>query len=129
MPRTRPDLPAHRGDRGLIGARRLRRLGADGLLVNVSRGAVVDETALYEALRDRTIAGAALDVWHTPASPGTVPPSRLPFAELDNVVMTPHCSANADDTYRDRAEEVADNLLRLSVGAPLRNVVRAGGTP
>ena len=66
---------------GLLGERELRALGPGGYLVNVARGAVVDETALYEALRDRRLAGAALDVWwRYPKGPGEVVlPSEHPF--------------------------------------------------
>ncbi|AXG81505.1 2-hydroxyacid dehydrogenase [Streptomyces paludis] len=116
--------------RGIIDAARLRRLGARGTLVNVGRGAVVDERALYEALRDGTIAAAALDVWTTPATapPGTAAPSPHPFTELDNVIVTPHCSGTADNTYQDRAAEVIENLLRRLDGADPRNLVQ-GGAP
>ncbi|GAA2448230.1 2-hydroxyacid dehydrogenase [Actinomadura vinacea] len=106
--------------RGLIGARELALLGPSGTLVNVGRGAVVDEAALYEALRDRTIAAAAIDVWTAP--PGTVPA----LAGLDNVIMTPHYSATADDTYRDRAAQVAANILRVHRGEPPHHIVRQG---
>ncbi|RDG37419.1 2-hydroxyacid dehydrogenase [Streptomyces corynorhini] len=112
--------------RGLVDAARLRRLGASGTLVNVGRGAVVDEAALYTALRDGTIASAALDVWTTQATSGTAPPSPHPFTELDNVIMTPHYSATADNTYQERAAEVVDNLLRFLDGVPPRNTLRGG---
>ena len=80
--------------RGMIDARRLALMSPTAVIVNVSRGPVADEQALYEALRDRTIAGAALDVWYEyPQHRGDrVRPSRFPFADLDNVIMTPHCS-------------------------------------
>jgi len=80
--------------RGLIDARRLAHMARSAVVVNVSRGPVVDEQALYEALRDGTIAGAALDVWYDyPQHRGDrTRPSRYPFSELDNVIMTPHCS-------------------------------------
>ncbi|TNC20571.1 NAD(P)-dependent oxidoreductase [Amycolatopsis alkalitolerans] len=114
------DCPLTGETRGLIGAAELKRLGPAGILVGVAGGPVVDETALCRALTDGTIAGAALDAWH--ASAGTSPP----FAGLDNVVMTPHYSASADNTYADRAAEVIGNLIRLREGGPLRSVVRAG---
>ncbi|PKW19171.1 2-hydroxyacid dehydrogenase [Saccharopolyspora spinosa] len=110
--------------RGLIAAPELKRLGSAATVVNVARGAVFNESDLYDALRQGTIANAALDVWTTPASADVVPPSPFPFAELDNVVMTPHFSATADDTYSERAEEVVENLVHLLDGTPLRNVVR-----
>jgi phosphoglycerate dehydrogenase-like enzyme len=80
--------------RGLLDARRLKLMQAHAVVVNISRGPVADEQALYEALRDRTIAGAALDVWYEyPKERGDrTSPSRYPFGELDNVIMTPHSS-------------------------------------
>ena len=80
--------------RGLIDARRIGLMPKHALLVNVARGPIVDERALYDALASKAIAGAAIDVWyHYPAGhPSTTMPSSLPFHELDNVLMTPHAS-------------------------------------
>jgi phosphoglycerate dehydrogenase-like enzyme len=113
--------------RGLVGARELQALGGRGYLVNVARGAVVDEDALYAALRDGTIAGAALDVWwRYPDEPGdVVPPSARPFHELDNVLMTPHVSGRSRRTTERRRQFVAEQLERFARGEPLRNVVHA----
>ncbi|MGW4731931.1 2-hydroxyacid dehydrogenase [Streptomyces shenzhenensis] len=118
--------PLDDSTRHMIGGSELDMLGPDGVLVNVGRGALVQEQSLYDALRTRRLGAAALDVWTTPAAPHPTPASPLPFHELTNVIMTPHFSATAEDTYRDRAQEVADNLKRLAAGLPLRNVVRAG---
>ena len=95
-------------------------------LINVARGEVVDEEALYSALRDRTIAGAAIDVWYQyPDGNQTVLPSKLPFHELGNVVMTPHIAGATDATFGYRWGLINDNLRRLSQGEPLQNVVFA----
>lgn len=110
---------------GLIGRRELELLGPSGYLVNVARGRVVDEDALFAALRDGTIAGAALDVWYRyPTEAGEIlQPSRHPFHELANVLMTPHVSGRSRRTTRRRWEFVAQQLERLERGEPLRNVV------
>ena len=110
---------------GLIAERELAALGPRGFLVNVARGAVVDEDALYAALRDRRIAGAALDVWYRyPRERGeVVQPSRHPFHELDNVLMTPHASARSRRTSERRWTFIAEQLERLARGEPLLNVV------
>jgi phosphoglycerate dehydrogenase-like enzyme len=109
---------------GIIGAAELDDLGPDGLLVNVARGPVVDERPLYEALKDRRIAGAAVDVWyHYPATDGRAEPSALPFGRLDNIIMTPHSSGVTAETFRGRAREIAENITRLSLNEPLKNVV------
>src|SRR5262249_23243584 len=77
--------------RGLLGARELRLMKPSAVLVNVARAEVVDEEALYRALADGTIAGAALDVWYRyPTAAGPAPPARQPFHQLPNVLMTPH---------------------------------------
>jgi phosphoglycerate dehydrogenase-like enzyme len=113
---------------GLLGRRELDLLGPDGYLVNVARGAVADESALYEALLERRIAGAALDVWWTypDGSGGRAAPARLPFGELDNVVMTPHVSGRTEGTGEGRRRLVVEQLLRLDRGEPLANVVATG---
>ena len=118
-------IPLRSETEGLVGAPELAALGATGYLVNVARGGVVDEDALYAALRDRTIAGAALDVWYRyPSAPGeVVQPSRHPFHELDNVVMSPHVSGRSRRTTERRWRFIAEQLERLARGEPLHNVV------
>jgi len=109
----------------LIDARRLSLMKPSAFLVNISRGAVVDEDAMFAALRDRTISGAALDVWwrYPDASEPERRPSRHPFHELPNVIMTPHCSGWTDGMVRRRWDEVAENLRRFVRGEELRNIV------
>lgn len=111
---------------GLLGAAELARMKASAFLVNVSRGPVVDEAALYRSLAEGQIAGAALDVWWSyPKDGAPTRGSELPFHELANVVMTPHASANTVQTFEGRAHDIASNIRRLAAGQPLRNVVRA----
>ena len=84
----------------MIGAEQLRGLGADGVLINVGRGPLVVESALYEALSGRSIAGAAIDVWYQyPDADGNASPSELPFDKLPNVLMTPHSSGVTENTF------------------------------
>jgi phosphoglycerate dehydrogenase-like enzyme len=120
-------VPSTDGTRGLVGARELERLGPAGFLLNVARGDVVDERALYEALRDGTIAGAALDVWYRyPRGGAPTHPSALPFHELENVLMTPHVSGRTTGTQARRAAFLAEQLRRLADGRPLENVLAVG---
>ena len=123
-------LPGTLETRGLVGAEQLRRLGRDGHVLNVGRGDVVEEQALYEALRDDVVGGAAIDVWYRyPRREGElVQPSGFPFHELDNVLMTPHVSAHAESTRRARRAFVAEQLVRLAEGRPLAHVLRIGGS-
>jgi phosphoglycerate dehydrogenase-like enzyme len=110
---------------GLIDDRRLRAMKRGAFLVNIARGPVADEDALYHALRDGVIGGAALDTWwRYPSADEPRPrPSRHPFHELPNVIMTPHCSPRTDGTIERRSREVARNIDRFVRGEPLENVV------
>ncbi len=100
--------------RGLIGARELALLGSDAILINTARAAVVDEEALLAALRDGTIAGAALDVfWSEPVSP------EHPLFSLDNVTLTPHIAGAAADVPRHHARQILDDIARWQQGRPL----------
>src|SRR5215469_3601909 len=111
--------------RGLIDARCLALFRPGALLINVARAAIVDEDALYDALKDDRLGGAALDVWWqypTAASPERRP-SRRPFHELPNVLITPHSSSSSEATADRRWSAVAANLDRFARGEPLENIV------
>lgn len=115
--------------RGLINAARLARMRKDAVLVNVARGPVADEEALFEALAGGRIGGAILDVWwRYPSDADPSPrPSRLPFHELRNVLMTPHVSGWTDGLFRRRSGHMAENLDHMARGEGLINVVRPAG--
>ena len=110
---------------GLIDASRLALMKPTAFLINIARGQVIDEDALYAALRDGTIGGAAVDVWwqYPNAAEPERRPSRHPFHELPNIIMTPHCSGWTAGMVRRRWDEVADNINRFVRGDPLINVV------
>jgi phosphoglycerate dehydrogenase-like enzyme len=120
-------LPLDDTTRGLISADALARMKGSAVIINVSRGPVIDEHALYDALRDRRIGGAIIDVWYGYPAQGErrAAPARLPFHELDNILMTPHASAWTDGLLPRRNRAMAENLNRLARGEPLLNVVRA----
>jgi phosphoglycerate dehydrogenase-like enzyme len=110
---------------GLLDARRLALMKPSAFLVNIARGQVVDEDALYAALRDGRLGGAALDVWWqypTAAEPARRG-SRHPFHELPNVIVTPHNSGWTQGMVRRRWDEIAENLRRFAGGQPLINIV------
>lgn len=113
--------------RGVIGAAQLAAMKPSAFLINVGRGPVIDEHALYDALKARRIAGAAIDVWYQYPAQGTrsAQVSALPFEELDNLVMTPHASAWTDGLLPRRNRAIADNLNRLIRGEPLDNVIHS----
>jgi phosphoglycerate dehydrogenase-like enzyme len=111
--------------RGLIDARRFGLMKPSALLVNIGRALIVDEQSLYNALRDNRIGGAAIDVWwrYPTAAEPNARPSRFPFQELPNVLMTPHCSSATDGARDRRLSVIAGNLDRYARGAALTNVV------
>jgi phosphoglycerate dehydrogenase-like enzyme len=109
--------------RQLIDRRALLAMKPTAYFVNVGRGATVDEAALAQALGERRIAGAAIDVFAEEP-----PPAGHPFYDLDNVIVSPHVSGFLP-SYDDRCAELfAENLRRYLAGAPLLNLVdRARG--
>ena len=110
--------------RGLLGARELALMKRSAVLVNVARAEIVDEDALYRALADHAIAGAVLDVWYSyPTGPGPARPSRHPFHELPNVLMTPHVSGWTDGMLAARAGVIVENIRRTARGEPPVNLV------
>jgi phosphoglycerate dehydrogenase-like enzyme len=121
-----PTCPLTPETEGLIGAAQIERMKPSAFLINITRGRVVDEEALYEALRTGRIAGAALDVWYQyPAAKEEIKqPSRFPFHELPNVFMTPHNCGWTNRTLAGRIVDVAENINRLAEGRPLINVLR-----
>jgi phosphoglycerate dehydrogenase-like enzyme len=117
-------MPATAETKGMIGFRELALMKPTGFLINVARAEIVDESALYEALAQHAIAGAALDVWYRyPCEPGPTAPATRPFHELPNVLMTPHISGWTDGMLGARAKMIAENIRRVGSGEPLLNLV------
>ncbi len=106
--------------RGLIGAGELAAMKPTAVLVNAARGAVVDQRALYEALRDRRIAAAGLDVYETEPLP-----LDDPLLSLENVVLAPHIGSASVATRTRMAMIAADNLVAGLRGEPLPYAVAA----
>ena len=102
--------------RHLIGARELSLMKPTAMLINTARGAVIDETALADALRQKRIAGAALDVFENEPHVTDV------LYRLDNVVLTPHVGTGTIDTRIAMAEEALANIRNFFQGTPT-NVV------
>jgi len=100
--------------RGMIGTQELSLLPPNAILVNVGRGAIVDQQALYQALKQGSLHSAGIDVWYNypedePQRADT-PPADFPFHELDNIVMSPHRGGGAQEIERLRLDHLA-NLL------------------
>ena len=110
--------------RGLIDAEALAQLSPDAVIVNVARGALIDEDALYEALVAHRLGGAAIDVWWD-APQGTEAPAVVSrFAGLDHVVLTPHHSGHERSVFIARAADIARNIDLLDEGLPLERQLR-----
>jgi len=110
-------LPLANETRALFNADRFDRMKPSAYLINVARGEIVDEQALFDALSQRRIAGAALDVWYRyPNAAGPTMPSALPFHELANVIMTPHASGWTEGMLEARARVIAENIERTARG-------------
>ena len=103
----------------VVNADILRRLGEDGYVVNIARGSVVDQQALVQALTDKTIAGAGLDVYaKEPQAPGAL-------TALPNVVLTPHTGGHTVESHRNMQDCVLANLTAFFEGRPLPHAVSA----
>lgn len=111
-------VPLTEESRHLVGRDELAVMKPSALLINVARGGVVDESALYAALRDGRLAGAGIDVWQRePPAPDD------PLLRMDNVVATPHVGAGTRDTYQRVLAMAVENIRRVATGAPARHVV------
>jgi phosphoglycerate dehydrogenase-like enzyme len=112
-------LPLTSETEDLIGYDELLRLGDKGIIVNVARGAVLNQNGLYQVLQERKIAGAAIDVWYTyqpePDENGRKYPYEKPFHSLDNILLSPHHAASPFDDL-DRWDEVIENITRFAKG-------------
>ena len=104
--------------RGLASRERIAKMRPNAMLINVSRGPVVDEAAIVEALQQRRIRGAALDVFDKqPLAPDH------PLLALDNVVLTPHQGGLTIEAVERTSEVAANETVRLLNGEPPRNFV------
>ena len=101
--------------RGLIGTEELQLMKADAYLVNTSRGPIIDETALIDALQGKSIRGAALDVYETEPLP-----SNHPIRKLDNAVLTGHTGYVIRENFAHGYGEVVEDVLAWLSGKPLR---------
>ncbi len=116
--------------RGLIDADALAHVQDSAVIINVARGEIIDERALFDACQKRAIGGAVIDTWYrypTAGDPETERclPSRYPFQRLDNVIMTPHASGWSRGLLHRRWRVMIDNFNRRARGEPLMNVVHA----
>jgi phosphoglycerate dehydrogenase-like enzyme len=113
-------MPLDAETQGFLSAERLALLKQTAIVVNISRGKIVDEPALARALTDGRIMGAGLDAF----AREPLPPES-PLWDLPNVLMTPHVGGNGGrELWRRMSDLVRDNTRRYLSGAPLKHVVR-----
>lgn len=110
--------PLNDQTRSLIGSRELALMQPTAYLLNTARGGIVDETALYEALAERRIAGAALDCFAEEPPPG---PPR--FSELENVLLAPHSIAWTNELFREIGRTACQSLADLAQGCRPHGIV------
>jgi len=116
-------LPLTDETRGLLNAERLRAMKPTALLINTSRGSIVDETALYAALQQGVIGGAALDVREQE------PPRSSPLHQLSNVLFTPHIASWTRESLERVISTVAGDVDRVLSGQPARNYANFPAPP
>jgi lactate dehydrogenase-like 2-hydroxyacid dehydrogenase len=113
-------VPGGDDTKNMINAQVLKALGPKGIVINIARGSVVDQTALIQALKDKSIAGAGLDVfWDEP----NIDPQ---FFKLQNVVLTPHNGSNTHETRRAMADLALANLKAFFDEQPLLTLIPEG---
>ena len=110
-------VPLSDSTRHLINAERIKLMKQSAYLVNTSRGAVIDEVALVEALKSKIIKGAALDVFERE------PELAEGLAELDNVIITPHIASATEETRSKMSEMAAENIIEVLEGRTPPNLV------
>jgi len=103
--------------RGLIGAHELSLMKPTAYLINTSRGPIVDEQALFNTLKNRKIAGAAIDVYSEEPIP-----NNHPFLSLDNALLTPHLGYVTEEGLRNAYGEAVEDVRAFLKGKPVRVV-------
>jgi D-3-phosphoglycerate dehydrogenase len=125
-------LPLTPETRHLIDAAAIAKLKPGAIFINTSRGALVDEAALLEALRDGRVAGAGLDTFEQidVFAPDGTPPAH-PLLEMENVILTPHVAAGSVQAMQDVSRGGVENVAAVLSGywPPTANVVNSGVVP
>ncbi len=110
--------PLNDSTRNLVGAAQLALMKGEAYLINTARGGIVDEDALFEALRAGRIAGAAIDCFV-----GEPLKKSHRFGQLDNVLLAPHSIAWTDEMFRDIGHTICGSMVELALGRRPRGVI------
>jgi phosphoglycerate dehydrogenase-like enzyme len=112
---------------GMIGEEEINLLPDSAIVVNIARGEIIQEKALYEALSSGKLASAGIDVWYQyperKDDRSNTPPSKFPFHELENVVMSPHRAGGWIESANARMEHLARLLNSAARNEPMENLV------
>ena len=112
-------LPLNEDTKYIIGAEEIAKMKPGVRIINVARGGVICEKALYEGLKEGKVAGAAIDVWENE------PCTDSPLQQLDNVVVTPHLGASTKEAQINVAIDVANEIITYAKGGKIKNAVNA----
>lgn len=110
-------VPLNDATRNMISYEEFEKIKESAFLINTSRGGIVDEEALYNALRNNKLRGAALDVYNNE------PPRESPLKEFDNIIMTPHIGAYTEEAIENMSIQAAQNLIDVLEGREPQNRV------
>jgi D-3-phosphoglycerate dehydrogenase len=111
-------IPMREANRHIIGAKEMALMKSNAILINVSRGGLIDEVALFESLQKGHLFGAGLDVFEVEP-----PPPDYPLLSLENVVATPHAAGGTEETQERSALQVAQQVIDVLSGKPPTNPV------
>jgi D-3-phosphoglycerate dehydrogenase / 2-oxoglutarate reductase len=115
--------PLIKDTKHLFNAERIARMKDGAFLLNCSRGGIIDEAALYDALKSGKLGGAGLDVYEQE------PPKELPLRDLPNVVLTPHLGASTEEAQSEVALDVARQMAEVFAGNPPQSAVNLPALP
>jgi len=115
-------VPLTRETKGLIGKKELKLMKGK-YLINISRGVVIDEKALFKSLKEGNLAGAAIDTWYQYPSfkQKEISPSKYDFHKLDNIIMSPHTAGYTDKALEENIKFVFDNIVKIYYGEEPEN--------
>ncbi|MHA1863730.1 MAG: 2-hydroxyacid dehydrogenase [Candidatus Thorarchaeota archaeon] len=119
-------LPLTPESKGLVNEEFISLMKSNSILVNISRGLIIEEKALFTALSENKIRGAGLDVWwrYPKKWRGSgAPPTDLPFQELENLVASPHRAGYSENTEREYFQFAGENILRFIRGETPLNII------
>ena len=118
-------IPLTAETNGMVDAKFFNAMTRHSILINISRGQVLNPQHLYDALFKMEIGAAAIDTWYnypSPSNPKVFPSLEFPFHRLDNIVLSPHRAGYIDSGFP-HLDDAIENLNRYSKGEPLKNII------